>query len=235
MANTPEKLVVAISSRALFNLDDGHRVYEEQGLEAYSRHQIEHESDVLPPGQAFVMVKKLLHINELLGRECVEVILLSRNSADTGLRVFNSIHHYGLNITRAAFTGGESPYRYIAPFKIQLFLSTYAEDVGRALENGVAAATLMPSGRAGDALGQLRFAFDGDAVLFSDEAERIYKAEGLEAFARSEKAAAKTPLSGGPFKQFLSSLQAYRPSFQKELALYVRHWWRRALHRPTRG
>ena len=213
MANTPEKLVVAISSRALFNLDDGHRVYEEQGLEAYSRHQIEHESDVLPPGQAFMMVKKLLHINELLGRECVEVILLSRNSADTGLRVFNSIHHYGLNITRAAFTGGESPYRYIAPFKIQLFLSTYAEDVGRALENGVAAATLMPSGRAGDALGQLRFAFDGDAVLFSDEAERIYKAEGLEAFARSEKAAAKTPLSGGPFKQFLSSLQAIQAQF----------------------
>lgn len=208
-----EKLVVAISSRALFNLDESHKVFESEGLEAYSRYQVEHENDVLEPGQAFAMVKKLLRINELLAREAVEVILLSRNSADTGLRVFNSINHYGLDIVRAAFTGGESPYRYIAPFKSQLFLSTYAEDVGRALENGVAAATLLSSGRSLESGDQLRFAFDGDAVLFSDEAERIYKYEGLEAFAKSEKASAKTPLSGGPFKRFLSSLQAIQREF----------------------
>lgn len=100
------KLVVAISSRALFDLDDSHAVFESQGLRAYSEYQIEHENDVLKPGQAFAMVNKLLRINTLLGRRCVEVILLSRNSADTGLRVFNSINHYGLDITRAAFTGG---------------------------------------------------------------------------------------------------------------------------------
>ena len=208
-----EQLVVAISSRALFDLDESHAVFESQGLRAYSEYQIEHENDVLKPGQAFAMVNKLLRINQLLGRRCVEIILLSRNSADTGLRVFNSINHYGLDITRAAFTGGESPFRYIAPFKSQLFLSTYAEDVGRALENGVAAATLLSAGGAPDVSPQLRFAFDGDAVLFSDEAERIYQAEGLEAFAKSEKESAKKPLEGGPFRHFLSALQALQKEF----------------------
>jgi 5'-nucleotidase len=208
-----KKLVISLSSRALFNLDESHAVFENQGLKAYSEYQIEHENDVLNPGQAFAMVNKLLNINVLLGRKCVEVILLSRNSADTGLRIFNSIHHYGLDITRAAFTGGESPYRYIVPFNSQLFLSTYAEDVGRALENGVAAATLLPAGSTAAPSEQLRFAFDGDAVLFSDEAERVYKSEGLEAFAKSEKASAKMPLSGGPFRQFLSALQALQREF----------------------
>lgn len=208
-----EKLVVAISSRALFDLDDSHAVFESQGLKAYSEYQIEHENDVLRPGQAFAMVNKLLRINELLGRRCVEVILLSRNSADTGLRVFNSINHYGMDISRAAFTGGESPFRYIAPFNSQLFLSTYADDVARALENGVAAATLLPAGGAPEASSQLRFAFDGDAVLFSDEAERIYKSKGLKAFTESEKASAKEPLQGGPFRHFLSALQSLQKQF----------------------
>ncbi|HEY7773115.1 MAG TPA: 5'-nucleotidase [Marinagarivorans sp.] len=208
-----EKLVVAISSRALFDLDESHAVFESQGLKAYSEYQIEHEDDVLRPGQAFAMVNKLLRINDLLGRRCVEVILLSRNSADTGLRVFNSINHYGLDITRAAFTGGESPFRYIAPFNSQLFLSTYAEDVGRALENGVAAATLLPAGATPEASAQLRFAFDGDAVLFSDEAERIFKSKGLQAFAESEKASAREPLQGGPFRHFLSALQSLQRQF----------------------
>lgn len=211
----PQKLVVAISSRALFDLSESHEVYERDGLEAYSRYQIENEEKVLKPGQAFAMVNKLLAINTLLGRDCVEVILLSRNSADTGLRVFNSINHYGLNIVRAAFTGGESPFRYIKPFNSQLFLSADAEDVRRALEHGVAAATLISAGAATESQAQLRFAFDGDAVLFSDEAERIYQSEGLEAFARSEKASAKTPLTGGPFRQFLASLQAIQHEFSE--------------------
>lgn len=210
-----KKLVVAISSRALFDLSDSHEVFERQGLEAYSQYQIQHENDVLKPGQAFAMVNKLLAINKLLGRECVEVILLSRNSADTGLRVFNSIHHYGLNIVRAAFTGGESPFRYIKPFNSQLFLSADADDVGRALEHGIAAATLLSAGATSESQAQLRFAFDGDAVLFSDEAERIYQAQGLEAFARSEKASAKTPLTGGPFRSFLASLQAIQQEFSE--------------------
>lgn len=212
-----EKLVIAISSRALFDLSDSHAVFEEQGLEAFTRYQIEREEDVLPTGEAFPMVKKLLALNE---REPasprVEVILLSRNTADTGLRVFNSIQHYGLDITRAAFCGGQSPYRYVAAFGCHLFLSTHAEDVRFALKEGVAAATLMTSETEKESDGQMRFAFDGDAVLFSDEAEQVFKSQGLEAFAESEKAKAKNPLSGGPFKNFLSALQRLQSEFPEE-------------------
>lgn len=216
MAIFGNKLVVAISSRALFDLDESHQVFQNEGLAAYSQYQIDHEDDLLAPGDAFQMVKKLLRINDLLGGEPrVEVILLSRNSADTGLRVFNSIKHYGLNITRAAFSGGESPYRYIAPFNSHLFLSTDAEDVRRALEHGVAAATLMTSNRDTQESDQLRFAFDGDAVIFSDEAEQVFKLQGLEAFTRSEQEAAKRPLSGGPFKSFLSALQGLQAEFSE--------------------
>lgn len=209
------KLIIAISSRALFNLDESHRIFEEQGLDAYQRYQIDHEEEILEPGDAFPLVRKLLHINEILkGEPRVEVLLLSRNSADTGLRVFNSIEHYGLNITRAAFSGGESPYRYVSAFGSHLFLSTDAQDVRGALENGVAAATLMPSRRPEDGNDrQIRFAFDGDAVLFSDESEKIYKTQGLEAFTRSEKEAARQPMSGGPFKAFLSALHGLQSEF----------------------
>lgn len=213
------KLVIAISSRALFNLDDSHRVYEEQGLEAFQRYQIEHEEAPLQPGEAFPLVQKLLRLNEKLG-DRVDVILLSRNSADTGLRVFNSIQHYGLPICRAAFCGGQSPYRYVAAFGCQLFLSTDPEDVRAALAQGVAAATLIASTRGERAESdQLRIAFDGDAVLFSDEAERIYKMDGLKAFADSERAAAKQPLSGGPFMPFLQALHRLQSELPADQSL----------------
>lgn len=209
-----DKLVIAISSRALFNLDESHRVYEEQGLQAYSQYQVEREEQPLEPGEAFPLVHKLLRLNELLGDDSqVEVVLLSRNSADTGLRVFNSIEHYGLTISRAAFCGGESPWRYINAFGCHLFLSNEAEDVRYALDCGVAAATLVSSKGSGTGNDQLRFAFDGDAVLFSDEAEQVYKSEGLEAFTASEKAAARRPLAGGPFKPFLAALHRLQQAF----------------------
>jgi 5'-nucleotidase len=210
------KLVVAISSRALFNLDESHRVYESEGLSAYQKYQIEHEDEILQPGEAFGIVERLLQLNDYLDDARVEVILLSRNSADTGLRVFNSIEHYGLNISRAAFSGGESPYRYVSAFGFHLFLSTNAEDVRAALENGVAAATLLPRSKKSAPLAkrELRFAFDGDAVIFSDEAEQVFKKEGLEAFTASEVASANTPLSGGPFKNFLAALN----TLQSELS-----------------
>ncbi len=209
-----DKLVIAISSRALFNLDASHEIYEQKGLAAYSRYQIDREEEPLEPGEAFAMVQKLLRINQLLsGENRVEVILLSRNSADTGLRVFNSVQHYQLDIQRAAFCGGESPYRYISAFGAHLFLSTEAEDVRNALQHGVAAATLVSNRGGGSDSEQLRFAFDGDAVLFSDEAERVYKSEGLEAFHNSEQAAAHEPLSGGPFKPFLAALQKLQKEF----------------------
>ncbi|MEC9223978.1 MAG: 5'-nucleotidase, partial [Pseudomonadota bacterium] len=127
-------LVISISSRALFNLDQSHRVFQEQGLDAYQEYQIAREDEPLEQGVAFVLVQKLLHLNNLLDESPVEVILLSRNSADTGLRIFNSIQHYDLDITRAAFSGGDSPYRYISAFNSHLFLSTDGVDVSQALE-----------------------------------------------------------------------------------------------------
>ena len=214
-----DKLVIAISSRALFDLDDAHKVYEQQGLAAYSQYQIDNEHVPLEPGTAFSVVRKLLGLNDSLSAAMqVEVVLLSRNSADTGLRVFNSIEHYGLPITRAAFCGGESPWRYINAFGCQLFLSAEPGDVRKALENQVAAATLVSRQRSGNEDQQLRFAFDGDAVLFSDEAEQIFKRDGLEAFTASERAARHEPLQGGPFKQFLASLQQLQQVFPADQA-----------------
>ena len=206
------KLVVAISSRALFDLAESHRIYTEEGVDAYHRYQVLHEDEILEPGPAFVLAQKLLRLNRP-DKQYVEVILLSRNSADTGLRVFNSIQHHGLAISRAAFCGGQSPWRYVSAFGCHLFLSTEAEDVRQALEQGVAAATFLPSRASGGASEQLRFAFDGDAVLFSDEAEQVYKSQGLDAFTRSESAAAREPLSGGPFKAFLAALQRLQHEF----------------------
>ncbi len=207
-----DKLVVAISSRALFDLTESHRVYTEAGVGAYQRYQIEHEEQMLAPGPAFVLVNKLLRLNRA-DKQYVEVILLSRNSADTGMRVMNSIKHHGLDISRAAFTTGAPTSRYVPAFKTHLFLSADTEDVKRALNEGYAAATIVPSTVGKNESDELRIAFDGDAVLFSDEAERIYQQNGLAAFARSETDAALRPLSGGPFKEFLAGLHRIQSDF----------------------
>ena len=210
----PEKLVIAISSRALFDLDEEHQVYESQGLAAYSQYQIDHEDTPLAKGQAFPLASKLLALNDQLAEPLgVEIGLLSRNSAETGLRIFNSIEHYGLPITRAAFCGGEPPWRYIQAFGCHLFLSSESSDVRKALDNNVAAATLVSRPLDGPVREDIRFAFDGDAVIFSDEAEQIFKAEGLQAFTESEVAQRNQPLSGGPFKNFLSALHALQRAF----------------------
>ncbi|MFN3236208.1 MAG: 5'-nucleotidase [Pseudomonadales bacterium] len=212
---TDRKLVVAISSSALFDLQESDRVYREQGVEQYAKYQIAHEDEVLNPGVAFNLVTKLLRLNSLLEQDqAVEVILLSRNTADTGLRVFNSIQHYGLPIIRAAFTGGAAPYPYMAPFGCHLFLSTNPDDVREALANGSAAASILPGRpQSASAEHELKFAFDGDAVLFSDEAERIYQEQGLEKFQETELAAADQPLPGGPFKPFLAALHKLQAEF----------------------
>ncbi len=201
-------LTIAINSRALFDLSESNWIYEEEGLEAYRKYQIEHEDDILNPGEAFPFVNKLLNINQLLGEHRVEVILLSRNSSDTGLRIFNSIKANKLDITRAAFCGGKSPYRYVGAFGCDLFLSTNADDVVQAIQSGVGAATLLavPASQPRDLTENLRIAFDGDAVIFSDEAEKIFQSSGLAAFSDSEQKKAVDPLEGGPFKPFLSAL-----------------------------
>lgn len=202
-----DKLVLAISSRALFDLSESHKIYLAEGVETYRKYQIEHEEEILEPGDAFPLVKKLLSLNASLGRARVEVVLVSRNSADTGLRVFNSIQHYGLDISRAAFVGGRSPYPYLAAFGCHLFLSTHAEDVRSALDAGFAAATILSGGARRAGSEELRIAFDGDAVLFSDEAEQIYQRDGLDAFQAHERERKLTPLPAGPFKQVLHELQ----------------------------
>ena len=213
-----QRLTIAISSRALFDLEESHLIFETEGVDAYCRYQVERESESLAPGVAFGLVQKLLQLNRSHEQqEQVEVVLISRNNADTGLRVFNSIQHYDLSITRAAFTGGQSPYRYVKPFNAHLFLSADPQDVSNALEAGVAAATILPSKSAVNTTdaGQLRIAFDGDAVLFSDEAERVFRNHGLEAFAASESAAANDPLPGGPFRDFLAALHRIQARYSQ--------------------
>lgn len=212
MINTPNPLIVAISSRALFDLDESNEIYENDGLGAYAKYQIAHENEILKPGVAYPLVKKFLHLNRK--EKLVEIILLSRNTADTGLRIFNSIQHYKLDITRAAFTGGEGPYRYISAFGSHLFLSANHEDVKNALEANCAAATILPSSQSElEKYDELRIAFDGDSVLFSDDAEKIYQEHGLKEFAKSEKQEAHTPLPGGPFKGFLAALHEIQNRF----------------------
>jgi 5'-nucleotidase len=210
------KLVVAISSRALFNLDESHAIFETQGKEAFCRYQIEHEDEVLEPGYGFALVKKFLAINESCSdNPLVEIILVSQNSADTGLRIFNSIDYHKLAITRAAFTSGASPYSYISAFGAHLFLSTNVDDVTKTLNAGFAAATILGgSSPAHQSSEQLRIAFDGDAVLFSDESERIYQQRGLAVFAENERHEAKNPLPGGPFKDFLGALHHIQNLFE---------------------
>ncbi len=220
MSNT-KKLIVAISSRALFDLDESNLIYESQGLEAYREHQLANEKNPLLPGAAFPLVQKFLKLNEANEEELlVEVLLISRNTADTGLRIFNSLRHYGLEVIRAAFAGGRSPYAYAKAFKADLFLSLNPDDVKNALNNGLAAATIWPECHHYNDSDSLNIAFDGDAVLFSDEAERIYKSQGLKAFNESEKNAAVFPLAPGPFKGFLAAM--HRLQQHNNLAIPIR-------------
>ena len=208
-------LVVAVSSRTLFDLSESHRIFLQEGVEAYRKYQLAHENEPLARGTAFALVEKLLNIRHpQTGQALVEVVLVSRNSGDTGLRVFNSIEHYGLPIERAAFTNGESPYQYLSAFGAHLFLSAHNEDVEKALQAGYAAAHLKNQpAEAASGGDQVRIAFDGDAVLFSDESEQLYKSQGLEAFKANEHKLANKPLPGGPFKPFLQALHRLQAVF----------------------
>lgn len=213
--NIPRLLTVAVTSRALFDLEESHALFESEGVEAYSDFQRTHEDDVLAPGMAYSVVRKLLALNEGAPADAprVEVILLSRNSADTGLRIFNSIQHHQLGIVRATFTSGEPTWPYAKPFGADLFLSANPESVRRSLEHGIAAATILPAKALQQRSDQLRIAFDGDAVIFGDESERVSREQGVEAFGRHERDRAKEPLSGGPFKSFLSALHDLQAAF----------------------
>ena len=202
------KLVIGISSRALFDLSKSHKIFEKEGIDAYRSHQIKNENEILDPGEAYNLVTKILKINDLYDSESrIEVILLSRNTADTGLRVFNSIEAHELNITRAVFCGGESPYKYVKAFGVDLFLSSSKDDVKMAIENNVPSARIIPSKAKKKVKDSdlLKIAFDGDSVIFSDESEKVFEEAGLQAFLDNERKK-KSMLKAGPFKSFLVEL-----------------------------
>ena len=202
------QLVVAISSRALFDFEEENQHFEAHDDRAYMQLQLERLDRAAKPGVAFSLVNKLLAFNSATEQK-VEVVILSRNDPVSGMRVFRSAKHYGLMIQRGVFTRGESPWRYLTPLNANLFLSANETDVRSALTAGVPAARVFPhSARASDAHpNEVRIAFDGDAVLFSDEAERVYQVGGLDAFQAHELERATTPLAAGPFKPLLLALQ----------------------------
>jgi len=202
------QLVVAISSRALFDFEEENRLFESNNDRAYMRLQLDRVDEPAKPGVAFSLVNKLLAFNTA-GTPKVEVVILSRNDPVSGMRVFRSAKHYGLPIQRGVFTRGESPWRYLRPLSANLFLSTHEPDVRSALNAGVPAARVYPhSARASSAHPhEVRIAFDGDAVLFSDEAERVFQRAGLDAFQAHEREQAAKPLAAGPFKPLLEALQ----------------------------
>ena len=201
------QLVVAISSRALFDFEEENRVFEAADDRAYMRLQLDRVDSPAKPGVAFSLVNKLLAFNETDAPR-VEVVILSRNDPVSGMRVFRSAQHYGLPIQRGVFTRGQSPWRYLRPLSANLFLSTNEADVRSALAAGVPAARVFPqSARAStDHPNEVRIAFDGDAVLFSDEAEQVFQRDGLDAFQTHERDQAETPLAAGPFKPLLEAL-----------------------------
>lgn len=215
-----DKLVVGISSRALFDLEEENRIYEQKGLEAYSVYQIEHEDKVLSPGTAFPLIKALHKLNAD-GRYLAEIIIMSRNSADTSLRIFNSIKHYGLNISRAALVGGTSVAPYLNAFRTDLFLSASETDVQEAINANIASGIICSHSDfpidPEDDIKQIKIAFDGDAVIFSDESERIYQEEGLQAFAEHERKKALSPLPEGPFAKLLKTISLIQKGFSRDL------------------
>ncbi len=204
------RLVVAISSRALFDFEEENLVFESNDDRAYMQLQLQRLDVPAKPGVAFSLVRKLLQFNENVPAPRVEVVILSRNDPTSGLRVFRSAKHYGLPIERGVFTRGARPWQYLRALRANLFLSANGADVRSALEAGVPAATVSTASRQAslDHPRELRIAFDGDAVLFSDEAERVFQRDGLDAFQAHETAQAATPLAAGPFKPLLAALHA---------------------------
>lgn len=245
------KMVIGVSSRALFDLTIENEIFERQGVEAYCKYQVDHEKDILKPGPGFGLVKALFELNRYgKGTDLVEVIVMSRNSPDTSLRVFNSIKSYGLDITRAVLVSGASLAPYLTAFHTDLFLSAYEDDVQCAVDSGIAAGiictehlpqpdsqiAIRPSTNEADGIifpsiwtdgrenmqnrdtsnGSIRIAFDGDAVLFTDESERIYQEQGLGAFEENEERNADRPLAEGPFANFLRKLSKLQQTLGAE-------------------
>lgn len=219
-ASLDGQLVVAISSRALFDFEEENQVFETTNDRAYMQLQLDRLEQPAPPGVAFSLVKKLLAFNQP-DTPRVEVVILSRNDPVSGMRVFRSAAHYGLAIQRGSFTRGREPWRYLKPLQANLFLSTHPSDVRAALQAGVPAAQVYPhAARASNAHpNEVRIAFDGDAVLFGDEAEQVFAKGGLDAFVTHETQHAAQPLPDGPFKPLLAALHTLQAASQAPVKL----------------
>lgn len=216
--NLQDKLVVAVSSRALFDLETENKVFEEKGLDGYYEYQLQNENTPLSKGTGYRLVENLLKINSFFptDEKQVEVIILSKNNAATSLRITNAIKECNLDISRSGWTSGNDLSNYLKAFKVDLFLSANDVDVINAIKNGVAAAKILPSHESvHNSLGdQVRIAFDGDAVLFSEESELVYKEHGLEAFVEHEKNNMHNPLEQGPFAKFLFTISNIQLKFK---------------------
>ncbi|KAM7395175.1 hypothetical protein PAMA_006774 [Pampus argenteus] len=215
-------VTIAVSSRTLFNMVEERKIYEDEGVEKYVAHQVDHENEPLRPGAAFPFVKALMNVNSRLrelypdSEELFDIVLMTNNHAQVGVRLINSINHYDLTIERFCMTGGKSPIGYLKAYMTNLYLSKDSDKVTEAIEEGIAAATMfMPETESETELSdtQLRVAFDGDAVLFSDESEIIVKKHGLDTFFEHEKEFENKPLAQGPLKCFLEALGKLQRKF----------------------
>lgn len=214
-------LVVGVSSRALFNLEEENRIFEREGIEGYRRYQEEHEGRLLDKGTAFTLVRRLLDLNRQASRPIVEVVVMSRNSPLTGVRVMHSLRHYDLPITRMAFSGGEPLAPLIDAFQLDLFLSRDTRDVQTVIDSRRCAAAQIcePPDNFDPEDQRVKIAFDADAVLFSEESELRYKTEGIDAFHRHEAEHEDVPLPEGPFAKLLLKLSRIQEALPTRIEL----------------
>lgn len=218
MPTNNEQLVVAVSSRALFDLEKEHRLFEEAGIEAYRKYQTEHKDEPLKPGVAYPFVRRLLMLNKIYGPESFKVIVISRNSPETGQRFFSSCRYYNLPIKAGAFTSGQSTFPYLSAYGASLFLSANKENVICAIHQGLPAGLVLPiklSQQETDSENELRIAFDFDGVIVDDESEKTYKKEGLAGFERFEQRLKTTPHAPGPLHQLFKKLARFQELDEK--------------------
>ena len=211
-----EILVVGVSSRALFDLEQENEVFDKEGIEGFRKYQLEHENELLQKGTAFPLIESLLKLNSHAEKQIVEVVVMSRNSPETGVRVLKAIKHYNLTLTRLAFSGGEALAPFLDAFDVDLFLSKEEKDVQKIIDTGNCATALIydPPANYKPETDRVKFAFDADAVVFSEESELIYKTKDLAAFHKHEEENEDVALKDGPFADLLrklSKIQEYLP------------------------
>lgn len=217
--NLKETLVIGISATALFDLSESDKLFQDEfkkdpdnAIETYRKHMLENEEKELQEGIGFPLVKALLNLNKYQNKNeppLVEVVVMSRNSPETGIRVLNSIRNIGLNITRSAFTAGESSADYLEAFDVDLFLTTNENDAQKVIDSRVCASAVLstpPKYKCEIPEDQVRIAFDGDAVLFDESSELVYKQQGIQAFHENESTSQNVPMNEGPFANFLKKL-----------------------------